>query len=283
MTDNAIIRRDGTVTGKIQESLVTIDDNGSVNIPTGETFDINGSPHTHASSDITGGTGTTDHSALGNLDYASAGHTGFAATTDLAAYLSTTDISGGAITAAAGNVDLSGTNDGYVLTQDASGNAAFEAPSGTGYDFVYFENRQTAGTNAGTYTNGAWRTVPINTEVSDAGGVASLSSNQITLAAGTYEYFISAPGCRVGAMIARLYNISDTDVVAEGTNELTGTVTGSANARSFIQGTMTTTDTKVFEIQMIATNTVANYGFGIASSLGTNEIYATAEFRKINF
>lgn len=41
-------------------------------------------------------------------------------------------ISGGAVTAAAGDVDLSGIDDGYVLTQDGSGNAAFEPASGGG-------------------------------------------------------------------------------------------------------------------------------------------------------
>ena len=48
-TDNAIMRRDTSV-GHLQESAVTIDDNGSINIPTGETYDINGSPHTHEGS-----------------------------------------------------------------------------------------------------------------------------------------------------------------------------------------------------------------------------------------
>jgi hypothetical protein len=57
-TDNAIIRADGTGGATEQSSLVTIDDSGTVNIPTGQTYDINGSPHTHA-----GGSGaaTTDH------------------------------------------------------------------------------------------------------------------------------------------------------------------------------------------------------------------------------
>lgn len=41
-TDNAVTRFDG-ITGKaIQNSLVTIDDNGSVNIPTGQAYKING-------------------------------------------------------------------------------------------------------------------------------------------------------------------------------------------------------------------------------------------------
>ena len=47
-TDNAIIRADGTGGATVQSSLATVDDSGSVNIPTGQTYDINGSPHTHA-------------------------------------------------------------------------------------------------------------------------------------------------------------------------------------------------------------------------------------------
>lgn len=54
-TDNAIVRQDGT-TGATQSSLVTIDDAGSINIPTGQTFKINGTAHTHTASGITSGT-----------------------------------------------------------------------------------------------------------------------------------------------------------------------------------------------------------------------------------
>lgn len=47
-TDNAIIRADGTGGATVQSSLATVDDSGGVNIPTGQTYNINGSPHTHA-------------------------------------------------------------------------------------------------------------------------------------------------------------------------------------------------------------------------------------------
>lgn len=57
MTDNAVLRRDGANPGSAQESLMTVDDNGSPNIPTGETYDINGSPHSH-------GTGTENHAIV---------------------------------------------------------------------------------------------------------------------------------------------------------------------------------------------------------------------------
>ena len=68
-TDNAIARYD-TTTGKlIQTSLVTIDDSGSVNIPTGQTYKINGTAHTHALgdlSDVGTATATNKHVPVGN-------------------------------------------------------------------------------------------------------------------------------------------------------------------------------------------------------------------------
>lgn len=42
-TDNAVARFDGTGGATLQNSLATIDDSGSVNIPTGQTYKINGS------------------------------------------------------------------------------------------------------------------------------------------------------------------------------------------------------------------------------------------------
>ena len=47
-TDNAIPRFDGTTGKLIQISNATIDDSGSVNIPSGQTYKINGLAHTHA-------------------------------------------------------------------------------------------------------------------------------------------------------------------------------------------------------------------------------------------
>jgi hypothetical protein len=41
-TDNAITRWNGTGGNVLQNSLVTVDDNGSINIPTGQTYKING-------------------------------------------------------------------------------------------------------------------------------------------------------------------------------------------------------------------------------------------------
>lgn len=47
-TDNAIIRANGTGGATVQNSPATIDDSGTLNIPTGQTYNINNTPHTHA-------------------------------------------------------------------------------------------------------------------------------------------------------------------------------------------------------------------------------------------
>lgn len=51
-TDNAVVRWDGDDGRKLQNSLATVDDAGSVNIPTGQTYKIGGNPHTHAFDDL---------------------------------------------------------------------------------------------------------------------------------------------------------------------------------------------------------------------------------------
>ena len=47
-TDNALARWDGTGGDTLQDSLAIVDDSGTVNIPSGQTYNIDGSPHSHA-------------------------------------------------------------------------------------------------------------------------------------------------------------------------------------------------------------------------------------------
>ncbi len=46
-TDNALPKFDGTTGMLLQNTVVTADDSGTVNIPTGQTYNIAGAPHTH--------------------------------------------------------------------------------------------------------------------------------------------------------------------------------------------------------------------------------------------
>jgi hypothetical protein len=69
--------------------------------------------HTHDGSEGSGGTisgtgggGTTDHSALSNLDYASAGHTGFASSTDITTLDTKIDTTSGTLQNQIDNIDI---------------------------------------------------------------------------------------------------------------------------------------------------------------------------------
>ena len=52
---------------------------------------------------------------------------------------------------------------------------------------------QAAGTNGGTFTNGAFRTRTLNTILSDPDGICGLAASLITLQKGTYLIEWSAP------------------------------------------------------------------------------------------
>lgn len=59
-TDNAILRADGVGGGTVQNSLATVDDAGTVNIPTGQKYEINNAQHTHVEADLILSDITTD-------------------------------------------------------------------------------------------------------------------------------------------------------------------------------------------------------------------------------
>ncbi|MFX1590482.1 MAG: hypothetical protein ACFFC1_20300, partial [Promethearchaeota archaeon] len=52
-TDNAIIRWDGASGDTPQDSLATINDSGTINIPASQQYQVNGSQHQHVEADIT--------------------------------------------------------------------------------------------------------------------------------------------------------------------------------------------------------------------------------------
>ena len=62
--------------------------------------------------------------------------------------------------------------------------------------YIKLSDVKSAGTAGGTFTSGSWQTRTLNTEDSDTGGNCSLSSNQFTLDAGTYEINARASASR---------------------------------------------------------------------------------------
>jgi hypothetical protein len=139
---------------------------------------------------------------------------------------------------------------------------------------------QTAGTEGGTFTSGAWQTRTLNTEVVDVNGNCALSSNQFTLDAGTYEIFASAPAHEVAGNQIRLQNTTAASTIYEGTSERFNATSGQTG-RSFLRYRFTVAASQALELQHKCVTTRATDGFGVALSLGTNEIYSIVYLRKV--
>lgn len=185
---------------------------------------------------------------------------------------------------------LSNQSANLVFAGPASGGAAaptFRAAVEADFPYktIILEDQKTTNTNGGTFTSGAWRTRTLNTEVCDTGSNCSLSSNQFTLDAGTYEIEASASAYGVQYHACRLQNVTDSTTTLSGTSEFCDPRnTDTASNRSFLRGRFTIASAKAFEIQHQCNSTLATTGFGNAVgavfTVG-NEVYTTVFLRKV--
>lgn len=196
-------------------------------------------------------------------------------------------VSSNAVTLDAGVVDSDAlastavTPGSYVnanLTVDADGRIT--TASDGAWSYCKVSDVKTAGTAGGTCTSGSYLTRDINTEDSDSDGVCSISSNQITLIAGTYIASITVPAYANNEFKTQLYNISDSSVELIGTSMFAGS-TVSITVTSVIVGKFTITSAKTFEIQHRCGTTRSTDGFGKQTNLGLSEVYTVAEFWKV--
>ena len=90
---------------------------------------------------------------------------------------------------------------------------------------------------------------------------ASVSSNQITLPAGTYYIDGSAPTYRTGYSHVYLYNVTDSANEIYGYNDYANPTDGAG--RSHVVGRFTISSQKVFELRNYAHTVFATYGLGL--------------------
>ncbi len=147
-------------------------------------------------------------------------------------------------------------------------------------NYVKVSDVKAASTDGGTFTSGEWRTRTLNTEDNDAGGLCSLSSNQITLSAGTYRCLISAPAFGVGNHQARLYNVTGDALLLLGTSEFASSSGAYAQTRSIIAGQFTIATGQALEVQHYSSASRSTTGFGQGGAVGNN-VYTVAEFWKL--
>ena len=187
-------------------------------------------------------------------------------------------------------VDAVEPSTGTSLTLGASGDTitvpsgATITNSGTASGFGLFSSfaviadQKSQNTHGGTFTTGSWQTRDLNTEVFDPDSIVSISTNAFTLAAGTYFIRWQAPAGNCNYHQSRLYNSSDSSVVAVGSSEMAHSSYAVTN-KSFGSCRVTIAASKAFIIQHQCSTTASSEGFGRAANFGTEQ-YTTVEIFK---
>jgi hypothetical protein len=165
-------------------------------------------------------------------------------------------------------------NFGSNITATISGSTAqIDVIASTGHILIVDQKAQN--TPGGTFTQGAWQTRDLNTEIYDTGGHASISSNEIVLAAGTYRTEIECPAYGVTRHQARLYDVTNAAVLGTGTSEYTYTSNTVSN-KSIIKCRFTLTGTTTIRVEHQCQTTKTTNGFGIECNF-TDEIFTLVE------
>lgn len=154
---------------------------------------------------------------------------------------------------------------------------------------VVVEHQETSGNNGGgpAATASAYVTRTLN-NISDSIG-ATLSSNQITLPAGTYYMSAGCSAYGVRSTRLKLYNVTDAADTLIGLNAAaTAIVAGIGTDTTMnVSGKFTISTSKTFEFRMWITDNATGSGgnytnnFGRATVSGTNEVYLHAEFTRL--
>jgi hypothetical protein len=118
----------------------------------------------------------------------------------------------------------------------------------------------------------------INTVVTNEISGASLSSNQITLPAGTFYIIAKAPFRDPGRNRTFLYNDTDSSVAVLGVSTHSSEPNDSGCA--FLQGRFTITASKTFELQHYC-STANSTGLGLGTSDGRTQVYTDIQIWKV--
>lgn len=164
----------------------------------------------------------------------------------------------------------------------ADGTFAVPPGSGTSVKVAYVRDEKSSGVNGGTFTSGAWRTRTLNTSSDPGSIIVSLSTNQFTLASGTYMIEATAPGYAVDRHQARLQDITNAATIFYGNSEFAQNLVANETTCSRVTGVFVVSGNTAYEIQHQCQTSQTSNGFGIEANFsGNTEVYTQVTITKI--
>jgi len=146
---------------------------------------------------------------------------------------------------------------------------------------LHVRDEKASGTQGGTATAGTQHVRDLNTVKTNEITGASLSSNQITLPAGTYFVSARAPAFMVSNHKIFLYNTTDTSNALIGSSNYSD-ATYQSSCDSTLLGRFTISAQKVFELKHDVDQTRSSNGLGVGVGLsGAVEVYAEVLIWKV--
>lgn len=139
---------------------------------------------------------------------------------------------------------------------------------------VIAEDQKSSGTAGGATSSTTTATRTLNTLVRNYGSLYSLSSNAVTLPAGTYYAEWDTPVYRSNLAQSRLYNQTDSASIAVGESTFSDAGTDSAVVTSRGSAVFTIAASKAVRLEMYSQTARATDGMGRATSSTFGEVYA---------
>lgn len=153
-------------------------------------------------------------------------------------------------------------------------------------DYVMVSDRKAKGTDGGNASAQTWHVRDLNTEDADTGNIASLSSNRVSLPAGTYLCYIVTSGYEVGDAAAELYDYTNSTVLLHGMSVRVNN-NGADGVNPVVAGRFVLSGTAELEVKMYAQAAKSGTGLGNATDINDSsgtarqEVYTIAQFWRI--
>lgn len=150
----------------------------------------------------------------------------------------------------------------------------------TQFPYVKCSNTQSSGTAGGAGTTGSFQTYPLNTTDSDTGSISTLTSNQVILPSGTYKVNGAISFYETGKSQSRLYNVTGSAILLNGTNCVTTGSSQDSTGTSTISGVFTVSVTTTIAVQYQIQTHSGTSDLGLPFSYGS-EVYGYVDFTKV--